>query len=154
MAYPLLFIAWDLRMGKALTDGAQTRPASYSSLRLNLDRKAYTTRRIEKPGSAEPTNVIRPLLPSRPSVPLSLFRGYPRLTALIRGKSRLIAPNRTQKFSGGSRACSRGCTLGTASNRPKLHQLAHACRKRYRSSRNSGEAIPTSCPSVPPFHRF
>ena len=168
------------------------------------------------------------------------FRGYSRLTAPIRGKTRLIAPNRAKIFSGGFRACNRGCTLRPASNCHNLHQLAHTCAKRYfcakrnssyslgalrgsvvrtgvtptngksrlltpfkkfsrkplhhnhdpthnpnltlcvlrasvvnvhnpnltlcipprlrvnkfGSSRNSGEAIPTSCPSVPPPHRF
>ena len=93
-------------------------------------------------------------LPSFPSVNDQFFRAYPRLTAPIRGKSRLIAPNRTQKFSGGSRACSRGCTLGTASNRPKLHQLAHTCAKKcglfteFRGSNPNKLSFSASLPQI------
>jgi len=50
-----------------------------------------------------------------PWLNLLRFRAYPRLTAPIRGKSRLFALNRAKKFSGSSRACNRGCTLRTAS---------------------------------------
>ena len=39
-------------------------------------------------------------LPSFPSVNDQFFRAYPRLTAPIRGKSRLFAPNRAKNFSG------------------------------------------------------
>src|SRR5436190_18557193 len=56
-------------------------------------------------------------------------RGYPRLTAPDRRKTRLNAPNRAKNFSGGSRASIRG----SARNRTNSHQLAHlapTCRKK------------------------
>ena len=66
-----------------------------------------------------------------PCLNLASFRGYPRLTAPIRGKTRLFAPNRAKNFSGGSRACSRGCASETATapqdlatTRTNLHLLA------------------------------
>ena len=42
------------------------------------------------------------------------FRGYPRLTAPVRGKTRLNAPNRAKKFSGEFPRLNRGCATETA----------------------------------------
>ena len=65
------------------------------------------------------------------------FRGYPRLTAPIRGKTRLIASNGAIKFSGGFPRLIRGCTrqTATARNEPQaiapsstyLHEVASSC---------------------------
>ena len=43
-------------------------------------------------------NLIRPSLPSRPSVGLPSSRAYPRLTAPLLGKTRLIVPNRSKSL--------------------------------------------------------
>ena len=56
---------------------------------------------------------LSPSLPSLPYVELLPFRAYPRLTAPNRGKTRLNALNRAKIFSGGSRACNRGCATET-----------------------------------------
>jgi hypothetical protein len=77
------------------------------------------------------------------------FRAYPRLTAPNRGKSRLIAPNRAKNFSGGSRVSNRGYTLRTATNCPRLHQLAHTCAKEYFcAKRNSSRSLRASVLSL------
>jgi hypothetical protein len=80
------------------------------------------------PGRCTPAlNLIRPSLPSRPSVGLPSFRAYPRLTAPIRGKPRLIAANRAQKFSGVPAPATAVAQLRLQAMRNTLQPLAPTC---------------------------
>jgi hypothetical protein len=88
-------------------------------------------------------------LPGPPWLNLLRFGAYPRLTAPNRGKTRLFALNRAQKFSGDSRACNRGCTRRTATNCPRSHQLAHnLANKCFCAKRNSSCFLGAPCGAV------